>query len=178
MRKKTETRRLLNNFQPVKVQRKKRAQQLRPAWVPLAECARIVGINRNTVGAWHRQGFQVIDGEDGPQKIILKRHPGNGRVNLSLVEFIATRRRAAAAPGKPLGRPPGNLVGAVLASRGKSPQAAQAQHCLKALTAIEKLQAPGLLLRVLAACRARIRLRKKQDSKPQRGRTICYNETK
>ena len=172
-----ETRQFLGKGEPVAIRRTARAPTFRPVWVPLAKCAKIVGISRNTVAAWHKQGWQMVEAPSGRmQKVILKRHPGNGMVNLPLVQNIAQAKRAAAAPGKPLNKAQGQLAGLIMAAQPGSPQKIEASHTVRALAAIEKIQSPGLLLQIRATIKKRLQLRKKQSAKRQRGRSVPFND--
>jgi len=174
-----ETRQLLNERAPVAVKRKAKAATFRPHWVPLARCAKIVGISRNTVSAWHGQGFQLVQGITGRmEKVVLKRHPVTNQVNLPLVQHIARMRRMVPSPGKPLNQGKGELAAAQLAAPSGSPQQKEAAATLRALAAIERVHSPALLEEIRTRIKRRLRARKKQSSKPQRGRLLSLKALK
>jgi hypothetical protein len=161
-----ETRQLLASHAPVAAQRKRTSTRFKPQWVPLARCAKIVGISRNTIAAWHAQGWQLVQGVTGrTERLVLKRHPVTNQVNLPLVRHIANQKRMMAAPGKPLNRSRGTLAAVQLAAPEGSPQKKEAAAAIRALAAIEKIQSPGLLEEIRGNIKRKLRLRKKQPSK-------------
>jgi len=159
-----ETRQLLATHAPVAAQRKRNSTRFKPQWVPLARCAKIVGISRNTIAAWHAQGWQLVQGVTGrTERLVLKRHPVTNQVNLPLVRHIADQKRMMAAPGKPLNRSKGTLAAVQLAAPEGSPQKKEAAAAIRALAAIEKIQSPGLLEEIRGTIKRKLRLRKKHS---------------
>jgi hypothetical protein len=73
-------------------------------------------------------------------------------------------------PGKPLNRGGGHLVAADLALKNDSPLKREAASALRALAAIEKVHSPALLEEIRTRIKRRLRARKKQSAKRQRGR--------
>lgn len=167
-----ETRQFLELKTPAAAVRKKAAAKYKPEWVSVSKCAKEVGISRNTVMAWHRQGAVWVQGSNGPEKIILKRHPGTGRVNLTLVHLVAQTKRKTAAPGKPLNKGTGQLAAFEIAAAGSPQLKNETAACLRALAAIEKVHSPALLNEIRTRIKRRLQARKKQSSKRRRGRLV------
>jgi hypothetical protein len=73
-----------------------------PAWLSISKTARLLGIDRNTVAAWHKPpGWVVVPGKTKPEKVLMQKRMG--KVNFAAVRQVRDARRAAPTAGRGLG---------------------------------------------------------------------------
>jgi hypothetical protein len=119
---------------------------LKPVWVNVSKAALELGVQRSTILKWYKEGQVVVPEEGGTKTFNLQRLP-DGRVNLTLLQYIAELKRALPQPGRRLGGGGGTrgLVTAAIRAHGSIREAKDYARTCKALSLLSRVKNSRLL---------------------------------